>query len=233
MQRTLRRCLVKIEQNTIELKERKGILFKFAFIIIAIASLYIDFIEPTYRRNTWESLQLTFQPESRFQRSWEFYQDPHNIGFTETGESKEQFMAEMWEEHKGMVWKGYYYVGKYLLLFFILLSPAKKRVRFDRKRGIVYTYVVKKFYITELNKLMRPFPEYISAVNVTLFIWVHPYRNKGTGTPCFKGPQIAVVARSACLPMLGITLLPFLKEELVKFNRVPYLKNSVSGFYEP
>ncbi|MDC2825938.1 hypothetical protein PHA51_07840 [Rodentibacter pneumotropicus] len=233
LQRALRRCAVKIDENTIELKERKGIFFKLAFIIITIASLYIDFIEPTYRRNTWESLQFTFQPETRFQRSWEFYQDPHNIGFSYSGENKEQFMAEMWEEHKGRVWEGYYYVGKYLLLFFILLRPAKKRVRFDRKRGIVYTYVGKKFYITELNKLMRPFPEYISAVNATLFIWVHPYRNKGTGTPCFRGPQIAVVDRSAWLPMLGITLLPFLKEEFVKFNTVPYLKKVLVDFMNP
>ncbi|MCQ9122410.1 hypothetical protein MUU45_001371, partial [Rodentibacter pneumotropicus] len=126
--------------------ERKGIFFKLAFIIITIASLYIDFIEPTYRYRTWENLQFTFQPETRFQRSWLFAKDPYKPGYSRYGETKEQYLAEMWELHKHEVWKGYYYVGKYLLLFFILLRPAKKRVRFDRKRGIVYTYVGKKFY---------------------------------------------------------------------------------------
>ena len=55
-------------------------------------------------------------------------------------------------------------------------GQPKRRVRFDRKRGIIYTYVNKKFYLTEVNKLMRPLPEYFAFVGGAVFFWVHPYQ---------------------------------------------------------
>ncbi|WP_288065010.1 hypothetical protein [Rodentibacter caecimuris] len=233
LQQALRRCFVKIDDNTIEIKERKGIFFKLVFIVITAASIYFDFIDSSHRYSVLEDLQFTFQPETRFQKSWFFAMDPYNPGYTRHGKTKEEYLAGMWNSHKDEVWKGYYYVGKYLVLFFILFRPSKKRARFDRKRGIIYTYIGKKFYITELNKLMRPFPEYISAVNATVFFWVHPYHDKGTGTPCFRGPQFAIADRSSWLPMLALTLLPFLRQELVKFNTTPYLKKILVDFMNP
>ncbi|WP_241009037.1 hypothetical protein, partial [Aggregatibacter actinomycetemcomitans] len=134
---------------------------------------------------------------------------------------------------KGRVWRGYVYPVMYLVLLLILLKPTKRRARLDRKRGIIYTYIDKKLYVTEINKLMRPFPEYIAAINAAVFFWVHPYQRKGTGTLWFKGPQILVVDRSSWLPMFALLFLVYIKPDVVAYNTAPYLKKILVDFMNP
>ena len=79
-------------------------------------------------------------------------------------------MKENWDEYlSGYAWIGYFIAGKYVLFLIYCLWPTKRRVRFDRKRGIIYTYVNNKFYLTEVNKLMRPLPEYFAFVGGAVF----------------------------------------------------------------
>ncbi|MBN6064286.1 hypothetical protein, partial [Aggregatibacter actinomycetemcomitans] len=125
------------------------------------------------------------------------------------------------------------YPVMYFVLLLILLKPAKRRARLDRKRGIIYTYIDKKLYVTEINKLMRPFPEYIAAINAAVFFWVHPYQRKGTGTLWFKGPQILVVDRSSWLPMFALLFLVYIKPDVVAYNTAPYLKKILVDFMNP
>ena len=233
LKRMLRRCFVKIDENTIEIKEKRGVIIKLWVLFTMIVFGYYDFIHPKYKQVIYNELQFTFQPETRFQKEWELYQDPNNKGFTYAGKSRAQFIEKMKQITNGDIWKGYFHVGKYLFLLFILLKPAKRRARFDRKRGIIYTYMGKKLYVTEINKLMRPFPEYIAAMNASVFFWVHPYQRKGTGTICFKGPQIIVVDRSSWLPMLALLFLVYIKPEVAAYNTAPYLKKILVDFMDP
>ena len=91
---------------------------------------------------------------------------------------------------------------------FFFLSTAfgqpKRRVRFDRKRGIIYTYVNKKFYLTEVNKLMRPFPEYLINTGGAVVFWVHPYEYPHKIKIFRQGSQMIVSDYSMWLPMLGM-----------------------------
>ena len=233
LKRMLRRCFVKIDENTIEIKEKRGVIIKLWVLFTTIVFGYYDFIHPKYKQVIYNELQFTFQPETRFQKEWELYQDPNNKGFTYAGKSRAQFIEKMKQITNGDIWKGYFHVGKYLFLLFILLKPAKRRARLDRKRGIIYTYMGKKLYVTEINKLMRPFPEYIAAMNSSVFFWVHPYQRKGTGTICFKGPQIIVVDRSSWLPMLALLFLVYIKPEVAAYNTAPYLKKILVDFMDP
>ena len=233
LKRMLRRCFVKIDENTIEIKEKRGVIIKLWVLFTTIVFGYYDFIHPKYKQVIYNELQFTFQPETRFQKEWELYQDPHNKGFTYAGKSRAQFIEKMKQITNGDIWKGYFHVGKYLFLLFILLKPAKRRARLDRKRGIIYTYMGKKLYVTEINKLMRPFPEYIVAINATVFFWVHPYKNKGTGGLCLKGPQISVIDRSAWFPMFALLFLVYIKPEVAAYNTAPYLKKILVDFMDP
>ena len=233
LKRMLRRCFVKIDENTIEIKEKRGVIIKLWVLFTTIVFGYYDFIHPKYKQVIYNELQFTFQPETRFQKEWELYQDPNNKGFTYAGKSRAQFIEKMKQITNGDIWKGYFHVGKYLFLLFILLKPAKRRARFDRKRGIIYTYMGKKLYVTEINKLMRPFPEYIVAINATVFFWVHPYKNKGTGGLCLKGPQISVIDRSAWFPMFALLFLVYIKPEVAAYNTAPYLKKILVDFMDP
>ncbi|OOF65449.1 hypothetical protein [Rodentibacter sp. Ppn85] len=232
LKRMLRRCFVKIDDNTIEIKGKRGGTVKLVFIIIT-AFGYYDFIHPDYRQTTFDDLKFTFQPETRFQDSWLFNADFSRPNYTRHGQTKEEYLAEMWEIHKGSVWRGYVYPIKYFLLLLILLKPSKRRARLDRKRGIIYTYVGKKLYVTEINKLMRPFPEYIAAMNASVFFWVHPYQRKGTGTLCFKGPQILVVDHSSWLPMFALLFLVYIKPDVATYNTAPHLKKILVDFMNP
>ena len=233
LKRMLRRCFVKIDDNTIEIKEKRGVIVKLMTIFIITVFGYYNFIHPDYRQTTIDDLKFTFQPETRFQKELRWAADPTKPGYTRYGETEEEYLAEMWERHKGSVWRGYVYPVMYFVLLLLLLKPTKRRARFDRKRGIIYTYVGKKLYVTEINKLMRPFPEYIAAINATVFFWVHPYRNKGTGGFCLKGPQISVKDRSAWLPMLALIFLVYIKPDVAAYNTAPYLKKILVDFMNP
>ena len=233
LKRMLRRCFVKIDENTIEIKEKRGVIIKLWVLFTMIIFGYYNFIHPDYRQTTFDDLKFTFQPETRFQKELRRVADPKKPGYTKYGDTEEEFLAEMWEIHKDTVWRGYVYPIMYFLLLLILLKPAKRRARFDRKRGIIYTYMGKKLYVTEINKLMRPFPEYIVAINATVFFWVHPYKNKGTGGLCLKGPQISVIDRSAWFPMFALLFLVYIKPEVAAYNTAPYLKKILVDFMDP
>ncbi|MBN6071523.1 hypothetical protein HYE53_10690 [Aggregatibacter actinomycetemcomitans] len=233
LKRMLRRCFVKIDDNTLEIKEKRGFICKLMAIFIILTFGYYQFLHPAYRQTTFDDLSFTFQPETRFQKAWELYQDPDNPGRSYAGSTKAEFMAEMWELHKGRVWRGYVYPVMYFVLLLILVKPAKRRARLDRKRGIIYTCIGKKLYVTEINKLMRPFPEYIAAINASILFWVHPYQRKGTGTLWFKGPQILVVDRSSWLPMFALLFLVYIKPDVVAYNTAPYLKKILVDFMNP
>ena len=233
LKRMLRRCFVKIDENTIEIKEKRGVIIKLWVLFTMMVFGYYNFIHPDYRQTTFDDLKFTFQPETRFQKELRRVADPKKPGYTKYGDTEEEFLAEMWEIHKDTVWRGYVYPIMYFLLLLILLKPAKRRARFDRKRGIIYTYMGKKLYVTEINKLMRPFPEYIVAINATVFFWVHPYKNKGTGGLCLKGPQISVIDRSAWFPMFALLFLVYIKPEVAAYNTAPYLKKILVDFMDP
>ena len=233
LKRMLRRCFVKIDENTIEIKEKRGVIIKLWVLFTMIVFGYYNFIHPDYRKTTFDDLKFTFQPETRFQEAWELYQNPNNPEYTYAGTTKPEFMKDMWELHKDSVWRGYVYPIMYFVLLLILLKPAKRRARLDRKRGIIYTYMDKKLYVTEINKLMRPFPEYIVAINASVFFWVHPYKNKGTGGLCLKGPQISVIDRSAWFPMFALLFLVYIKPEVAAYNTAPYLKKILVDFMDP
>ena len=206
-QRLMRHWFKKTGENTIELKEKRWAAVKIVLIIFTVIAVYYDFIDPRYQNMTWRELQYSFQPMKAFEKSWEFYQDYDNPNITKAGQSKEDFMKENWDEYlSGYAWIGYFIAGKYVLFLIYCLWPTKRRVRFDRKRGIIYTYVNKKFYLTEVNKLMRPLPEYFAFVGGAVFFWVHPYQQTKHFANFRRGSQMIVSDYTMWLLMLAIML---------------------------
>ncbi|WP_338422247.1 hypothetical protein [Aggregatibacter actinomycetemcomitans] len=195
-------------------------------------AIYYDFIDPRYQNMTWRELQYSFQPMKAFEKSWEFYQDYDNPNITKAGQSKEDFMKENWDEYlSGYAWIGYFIAGKYVLFLIYCLWPTKRRVRFDRKRGIIYTYVNKTFYLTEVNKLMRPFPEYLINTGGAVVFWVHPYEYPHKIKIFRQGSQMIVSDYSMWLPMLG--MLFTLNPKLYKKSSAAALKRFLVDFMNP
>ncbi|MCQ9124125.1 hypothetical protein [Rodentibacter caecimuris] len=202
-QHLMRRWFRKTDENTIEITEKKWGFVKVFFIALMIGWVYYDFIDPHYQKLTWRELEYSFQPMKAFEKSWEFYQDYENPNITKAGQSKEDFMKENWNDYwSGYAWWGYFTIGKYVLVLLCFLRPTKRRVRFDRKRGIIYTYINNKFYLTEVNKLMRPFPEYFAFMGGMVSFWVHPYQQAKYFANAIRGSQIVVSDYTMWLPMI-------------------------------
>ncbi|MBN6067455.1 hypothetical protein HYE54_08450 [Aggregatibacter actinomycetemcomitans] len=201
-QRLMRRWFKKAGENTIETQEKKWGFAKAFFMVLIIGWIYYDFIDPRYQESTIQELKFAFQPESRFQKEFSHIMDDNAPNYTMLGETKEEYMARMWERHKGGVWVGYFTVGKYILVLICFLRPTKRRVRFDRKRGIIYTYVNKTFYLTEVNKLMRPFPEYIAFMGGMISFWVHPYQQAKYFANAIRGSQVVISDYTMWVPMI-------------------------------
>ena len=231
-QRLMRHWFKKTGENTIELKEKRWAAVKIVLIIFTVIAVYYDFIDPRYQNMTWRELQYSFQPMKAFEKSWEFYQDYDNPNITKAGQSKEDFMKENWDEYlSGYAWIGYFIAGKYVLFLIYCLWPTKRRVRFDRKRGIIYTYVNKKFYLTEVNKLMRPFPEYLINTGGAVVFWVHPYEYPHKIKIFRQGSQMIVSDYSMWLPMLGMIFT--LNPKLYKKSSAATLKRFLVDFMNP
>ena len=181
-QRLMRHWFKKADNNTIELKEKRWAAVKIVLVIILVAGVYYNFIDSRYNEMIWRDLELTFQPDKWAEKQYEYKKSDEDPNLTRWGETKEEFIISMKEHRKekaGLI-IGYIYflTSLYILSLIYFLWPTKRRVRFDRKRGIYYTYVNKKFYLTEVNKLMRPLPEYFAFVGGAVFFWGSSIINK-------------------------------------------------------
>jgi len=205
-QRLMRHWFKKTGENTIELKEKRWAAVKIVFIIFTVIAVYYDFIDPRYQNMTKTHIYAAFQPEVWAEREYSKVASTSNPNVTRWGESKEAYILEADKTRKEERWWGYSTVGKYVLILIYCLWPTKRRVRFDRKRGIIYTYVNKKFYLTEVNKLMRPLPEYFAFVGGAVFFWVHPYQQTKHFANFRRGSQMIVSDYTMWLPMLAIML---------------------------
>ena len=205
-QRLMRHWFKKTGENTIELKEKRWAAVKIVLIILAITAVYYNFIDPRYQNMTKTHIYAAFQPEVWAEREYSKVASTSNPNVTRWGEPKEAYILEADKTRKEERWWGYSTVGKYVLILIYCLWPTKRRVRFDRKRGIIYTYVNNKFYLTEVNKLMRPLPEYFAFVGGAVFFWVHPYQQAKHFANFRRGSQMIVSDYTMWLPMLAIML---------------------------
>ena len=209
-QRLMRHWFKKADNNTIELKEKRWAAVKIVLVIILVAGVYYNFIDSRYNEMIWRDLELTFQPDKWAEKQYEYKKSDEDPNLTRWGETKEEFIISMKEHRKekaGLI-IGYIYflTSLYILSLIYFLWPTKRRVRFDRKRGIIYTYVNNKFYLTEVNKLMRPLPEYFAFVGGAVFFWVHPYQQAKHFANFRRGSQMIVSDYTMWLPMLAIML---------------------------
>ena len=202
----MRHWFKKTGENTIELKEKRWAAVKIVLIIFTVIAVYYNFIDPRYQNMTKTHIYAAFQPEVWAEREYSKVASTSNPNVTRWGEPKEAYILEADETRKEERWWGYSTVGKYVLILIYCLWPTKRRVRFDRKRGIIYTYVNKKFYLTEVNKLMRPLPEYFAFVGGAVFFWVHPYQQAKHFANFRRGSQMIVSDYTMWLPMLAIML---------------------------
>ena len=205
-QRLMRHWFKKADNNTIELKEKRWAAVKIVLVIILVAGVYYNFIDSRYNEMIWRDLELTFQPDKWAEKQYEYKKSDEDPNLTRWGETKEEFIISMKEHRKekaGLI-IGYIYflTSLYILSLIYFLWPTKRRVRFDRKRGIIYTYVNNKFYLTEVNKLMRPLPEYFAFVGGAVFFWVHPYQQAKHFANFRGGSQMIVSDYSMWLPMM-------------------------------
>ena len=201
-QRLMRRWFKITDNNTIELKEKRWAAVKIVLIIFTVIAVYYNFIDPRYQNMTKTHIYAAFQPEVWAEREYSKVASTSNPNVTRWGESKEAYILEADKTRKEERWWGYSTVGKYVLILIYCLWPTKRRVRFDRKRSIIYTYVNNKFYLTEVNKLMRPLPEYFAFVGGAVFFWVHPYQQAKHFANFRGGSQMIVSDYSMWLPMM-------------------------------
>ena len=201
-QRLMRHWFKKTGENTIELKEKRWAAVKIVLIIFTVIAVYYNFIDPRYQNMTKTHIYAAFQPEVWAEREYSKVASTSNPNVTRWGESKEAYILEADKTRKEERWWGYSTVGKYVLILIYCLWPTKRRVRFDRKRSIIYTYVNNKFYLTEVNKLMRPLPEYFAFVGGAVFFWVHPYQQAKHFANFRGGSQMIVSDYSMWLPMM-------------------------------
>ncbi|MDP8034601.1 hypothetical protein QJU43_09920 [Pasteurella atlantica] len=229
----IHRWFKKIDDNTLELKEKRLGPIKLIFLFMLSLAVYYDFIHPEYREMNIHSLQFSFMPETRFQETWYRYygDDLENPGFSKKGESKAQFMAEMWEKHKHRVWDGYGMVAYYIFLLTMILWPNKRRIRFDRKRGIIYTYAKGKLYVTEINKLMRPLSEYIANKRLAVVLWVHPYQYTKRFRFFLEPSQMAFYDYTMWLPLFGLIFTS--KKAFFKKSSTPLMQRFLVDFMNP
>ncbi|MBN6063280.1 hypothetical protein HYE62_02795, partial [Aggregatibacter actinomycetemcomitans] len=188
------------------MKEKRWAAVKLVLGIILVAGIYYNFIDSRYKEMTWRNLELTFQPDKWAEKQYEYEVSDEDPNLTRWGETKEEFLISMKEHRKekaGLI-IGYIYflTGFYFFSFIYFLWPTKRRVRFDRKRGIIYTYVNKTFYLTEVNKLMRPFPEYIAFMGGMISFWVHPYQQAKYFANAIRGSQVVISDYTMWLPMV-------------------------------
>jgi len=234
-QRLMRRWFKITDNNTIELKEKRWAAVKIVLVIILVAGVYYNFIDSRYNEMIWRDLELTFQPDKWAEKQYEYKKSDEDPNLTRWGETKEEFIIsyilEADETRKEERWWGYSTVGKYVLILIYCLWPTKRRVRFDRKRGIIYTYVNKKFYLTEVNKLMRPFPEYLINTGGAVVFWVHPYEYPHKIKIFRQGSQMIVSDYSMWLPMLGMIFT--LNPKLYKKSSAATLKRFLVDFMNP
>ena len=230
-QRLMRHWFKKTGENTIELKEKRWAAVKIVLIIFTVIAVYYNFIDPRYQNMTKTHIYAAFQPEVWAEREYSKVASTSNPNVTRWGEPKEAYILEADETRKEERWWGYSTVGKYVLILIYCLWPTKRRVRFDRKRGIIYTYVNKKFYLTEVNKLMRPFPEYLINTGGAVVFWVHPYEYPHKIKIFRQGSQMIVSDYSMWLPMLGMIFT--LNPKLYKKSSAATLKRFLVDFMNP
>ena len=58
LKRMLRRCFVKIDENTIEIKEKRGVIIKLWVLFTMMVFGYYNFIHPDYRQTTFDDLKI-------------------------------------------------------------------------------------------------------------------------------------------------------------------------------
>ncbi|MCR1838027.1 hypothetical protein NSA18_09050 [Pasteurella caecimuris] len=230
-QRLMRRWFRKTDENTIELKEKRWAAVKIVLIILAMTAIYYDFIDPRYTNMTKTHIYAAFLPEVWSEREYSKVVSISNPNVTRWGEPKELYILEADETRKEERWWGYITVGKYILFLIYCLWPTKRRVRFDRKRGIIYTYVNNKFYLTEVNKLMRPLPEYFAFVGGALFFWVHPYQQAKHFANFRGGSQMIVSDRTMWLPMIFMIFM--LSPKMYQHSKGAVLKRFLVEFMNP
>ncbi|MCQ9124117.1 hypothetical protein [Rodentibacter caecimuris] len=230
-QRLMRRWFRKTGENTIELKEKRWAAVKIVLVIFAIVSIYYNFIDPRYTNMTKTHIYAAFLPEVWSEREYSKVASISNPNVTRWGEPKEVYILEADETRKEERWWGYITVGKYILFLIYCLWPTKRRVRFDRKRGIIYTYVNNKFYLTEVNKLMRPLPEYFAFVGGALFFWVHPYQQAKHFANFRGGSQMIVSDRTMWLPMIFMIFI--LSPRMYQHSKGALLKRFLVEFMNP
>ncbi|MCR1838031.1 hypothetical protein NSA18_09070 [Pasteurella caecimuris] len=228
-QRELRRWFTKIDEDTIELKIKWKGAFNLMLIALALLlPLYYDLIKPDSSERFREEIRFSFQPETRFKKEYNQIVSDTDSNMTMYGDTKEDFMKRMWERHKHRVWDGYLSLAWYVVVLAIILFPSGKRVRFDRKRGIIYTYTNRRLYLTEINKLMCPLPEYFISSNSFLF-WIHPYSNKVRFSSLARHSRILFMDYSMYLPAIfgGFCI------NIHRKNRARYLKKYLVDFMNP
>ncbi|MBS9783354.1 MAG: hypothetical protein KGV46_02245 [Pasteurella sp.] len=164
-----------IDENTIELKEKRWGAGKVLVLLLLFFIYAQGLMSAKYGETNIHILKFTFMPKTRFEQNWNDHKLLVEMGLS-SQRSEKEFKASMWKKYKHRVKYGYYMLLPWVFFLLIGSIPSKRRIRFDRRRGIIYTYDRGKLHVTEINKLMRPLSEYIRLDIYGVHMWVHPYR---------------------------------------------------------
>ncbi|MBS9778365.1 MAG: hypothetical protein KGV50_06335 [Gammaproteobacteria bacterium] len=200
-QQALRRWVKKIDDNTWEVKEHpyQRTLVAFFLACYFIGALTIVPLLTTkntthYGEDPWysgwqmvaENIERTFMPRKIMEEHFKGYEDKNNIGYSYAGETKEEYIQGMLEYHSSNIRNSRLIFAFFAFWILYLFWPTKKRLRIERKRRLAYTYIGRKFYLTELDKWTDSLANYFTVsdtagINNYLTVGVHPTRYKKQG----------------------------------------------------
>ena len=142
--------ITRIDEDTIEVMSMTSMVvntwFKVIYIAILLATLttWFDpgwFNKEGRRGGGIQAIERMFTWEASFQRTFAFYEDPNNPGYTGSGMSYEDFMIEMLELHgRGIVPAVSIILLLIVIPLFLFNIAILNPYRIDRKRRIIYTW---------------------------------------------------------------------------------------------
>ncbi|OOF77379.1 hypothetical protein BKG96_08465 [Rodentibacter caecimuris] len=219
----IRRYIKKHNDSTLEIKERSWgknrCLFTFVFVIF----IYMLFFKAGDSNPFVQDIKFSLFPKTTLERS--FWEDPNNPGYTRRGESKEQFIDEMYKIHRVDLKNGWIILFVFIGMSLLYIKGIKPRGKFriDRQRKLIYTYDKNELHITEVEKLSEPLYKYFSfkedtglgrALSTSLVFWIQPY---GKMSQLFIPKGVININDYSMRIFKNEEILPFIRQVMIEF----------------
>ncbi|TCP88791.1 hypothetical protein EDC44_1493 [Cricetibacter osteomyelitidis] len=178
-------------------------------------------------QSIFKEILWAIDPITSIQKTFKFYENPQNIGFTYDGRNFNEFAEGMLRRHHSSFYLGWFYILFPLFWFYMVISPRWRAVRFDSKRRLVYFWDWGRLYILRyppsakrnqgiLNYYLQPemFTPWIRRKPHGALVIHLPHENRAKTK---KRRLLLGIYRPAC-PYQNHALLEFIQDYLSCYN---------------